>query len=148
MAGYLGATTFGALAIHLVRRAGNGKRGLLFFAAVTLVATGLWLRPWGDGMFGFFAGVAIGLLMLLGARNLGERQAMFVTALLSVQLCLNALFDIRDLVWLTTNTNADNDAVFMAQNFGLTPWFWALLWAAGALAILFVSLRAYWRSSR
>lgn len=148
MAGYLGATAFGAFALHLCRRQGNGRRSLLFLAAVTLVATGLWLRPWGAGAFGFFAGLGIGLALLAGSRRLSEPTAAFLTASLAVQLCLNALFDIRGLVWLTTNTHADNDAVFMAQAFGLTPWFWALAWAAAAAAILGVSLRAYWRSTR
>lgn len=148
MAGYLGATAFGALALQMCRRSGNGRRGLMFLASVVLVATGLWLRPWGEGLFGFFAGLAIGLTLLIGARNLREPQAAFLTAFLSVQLCLNALYDVRNLIWLTTNTNADDDAVFMAKMFGLTPWFWAFLWAAGAAAILGISLRSYWRNTK
>jgi hypothetical protein len=148
MAGYLGATAFGALALHLGRRQGNGRRSLLFLAAVTLVATGLWLRPWGEGAFGFFSGIGIGLALLAGSRRLPESYAAFLTSFLAVQLCLNALFDIRSLVWLTTNTNADNDAVFMSQAFGLTPWFWALTWAGAAIAILAFSLRSYLRTTR
>jgi hypothetical protein len=148
MAGYLGATAFGALAMQMCRRSGNGKNALLFLSAITLVATGLWMRPWGDSMFGFFAGLAIGLALLLLSRRLTESVASFVTAFLAVQLCLNALVDIRILIFLTTSTHADNDAVFMAQAFGMTPWFWALLWAAGAGAILVLSLRSYWRNTR
>ncbi len=148
MAGYLGATAFGALALQMCRKAGNGRRALLFLASIVFIVTGLWMRPWGQSAFGFFVGVGVGLLLLAGARFLKEPLAAFLTAFLSVQLCLNALFDVRDLIWLTTNTGADNDAVFMARAFGLTPWFWALLWAAGAAAILGLSLRSYWRNSK
>ena len=55
---------------------------------------------------------------------------------------------MRDLIWLTTNTSSDNDAVFMARAFGLTPWFWCSLWAVGAAAILAILpalLRAKYR---
>lgn len=147
MAGYLGATAFGAACLQISRKQGNGRRGLLLMAAVTLIITGLWIRPWAEGGFGFLMGMLIGFGLAAGSRFLKEPQAAFLTAFLSVQLCLNALFDMRELVWLTTHTAMDNDAVFMAQAYGLTPWFWALLWSAGALAILGLSLRAFWRGT-
>ena len=80
MAGYLGATAFGAMALQMCRRAGNGRRLLLFLAAVVFVVTGLWLRPWGDSAFGFFVGVGVGSVLLAAARFLKEPQAAFLTA--------------------------------------------------------------------
>ncbi len=147
MAGYLGATTFGAVTLHLGRRARYGRRGLGLMAAVVLGITALWIHPLGiaGGNFGFLAGLVVGGLLLLGARFLPEQVAQFVTSFLAVQLCLNAIYDLRTLLLLTTYTSADNDAKFMAQAYGLTPWFWAGLWAIMAVLILGASLRAYWR---
>lgn len=147
MAGYLGAITFGAATLHIGRRKGKGRRALMALGAIVWVITLLWIHPW-SSPFGFAAGAVIGGLCLLGARFLPEPAAHFAGSFLAVQLSLNAIFDMRNLLWLTTNTGADNDAVFMARAHGLTPWFWAGLWALIAAGVLFASLRAYWRDGR
>jgi hypothetical protein len=90
-------------------------------------------------------GIGIAVTLLAAARLLSEPSAQFLTSFLAVQLSLNALYDVRDLLWMTTNTRAENDAVFMAQAYGLWPWFWAATWAVGAVMILGATLRAYWR---
>jgi hypothetical protein len=148
MAGYVGTTAFGAGTLLLSRRNGNGRAGLVVLGAVTFLITGLWINPIGPGFFGFACGATIGVALIAAARFLGERAGAFVLSFLSVQLCLNALFDIRTLVLLTTQTSVPNDAVFMARDFGFTPWFWALLWAAASAAILGVALRIYWREGK
>jgi hypothetical protein len=148
MAGYLGAVAFGAFCLQLGRKPQSGKNGLVLLAAIVLIVTGLWLRPIGEGAFGFWMGLAVGVGLLVAARYVSPTTAAFLTSFLAVQLCLNALFDLRDLVWLTTNTNAPNDAVFMAREYGLFPWFWALMWAGCSLVILGIALRAYWKGSR
>lgn len=142
MAGYLGATLFGALCLLAGRGNGNGRRGLTIMAVALPLITALWVR----NPFGLVTGVVLSALLILLARTLRGAAADFTSAFLAVQLCLNALFDLRNLVWITTQTNMDNDAKFMAQTFGLTPWFWAILWALGALMILYGTLRVYWRS--
>src|SRR5258708_22702243 len=55
MAGYLGATLFGALALHVGRKNGRGKRGIQLIAAFVLGVTLLWIHPW-SSPFGFIAG--------------------------------------------------------------------------------------------
>ncbi|HXG24802.1 MAG TPA: M50 family metallopeptidase [Chthonomonadales bacterium] len=144
MAGYLGTTVFGALSLQITRRPGSGPLALGMMAGVALVLTLLWVR---NG-FGFGAGLGIALVLLLLARYLRQPAADFAAAFLSVQLCLNALFDLRNLLFMSTVLGGDNDAVFMARMYGLTPWFWAILWAVGAGAILLGALRAYWGGSR
>lgn len=144
MAGYLGTTVFGALSLQIARRAGKGPHTLGVMAGAALALTLLWVR---NG-FGFGAGLGIAVVLLLLARYLSRTAADFAAAFLSVQLCLNALFDLRNLLFMTTVMGGDNDAVFMARMYGLTPWFWAILWAVGACAILFGALRAYWGRSR
>src|SRR5262249_27560459 len=45
MAGYVGATAFGALCLQLSRRRSGGKRGLYLLAGVVLAITLLWISP-------------------------------------------------------------------------------------------------------
>jgi len=148
MAGYVGATAFGAFCLHLSRRKDGGRQGLVLLAVTVLLITGLWINPVGAGFFGFVSGVAIGLALIGAARGLPEKGAAFLLAFLAVQLSLNAIFDLRNLLWMTTQTAAKNDAVFMTEAYGLTPWFWALLWAGISGAILAASLRAWWRATK
>lgn len=147
MAGYLGAAVFGAIGLHLTRRPGSGQRTLALLGALVIVVTAAWIHPW-NSPFGFLAGLVVGGLLMVASRALPEPGARFAAAFLAVQLSLNALYDVRDLVWMTTHTGMENDAVFMSQHYGLVPWFWAVVWAAASAAILAASLRSYWRASR
>jgi hypothetical protein len=140
MAGYLGATLYGVLCLLMSRRAGAGRRALVFIGGTIGVLCALWVR---DPFSLIVGGVLCAGLIWAGA-SLPRPAADFAAAFLGVQFCLNALIDIRTLLFLTTQTAADNDAVFMAQAFGLTPWFWAILWAVASLAILAAGLRTYW----
>jgi len=147
MSGYLGTALFGAAFLHLSRGSRGGAHALAVMGIATLAITLLWVRPW-HSPFGFVAGMGIGVLILLAARLMDEAAARFTASFLAVQVSLNALYDVRDLLWMTTRTAAGNDAVFMARMYGLTPWFWAGLWGLFAVAILAASLKAYWRGSR
>jgi hypothetical protein len=147
MAGYLGATLFGAAALHIGRRKGAGRRSLILMAILVLAVTLFWIHPW-SSPFGFVTGIAISALMFAAARFVSEPAAHFLASFLAVQLSLNALYGIRTLLFITTHTSIDNDAVFMARDYLLTPWFWAGLWAILSIGILAVSLRVYWRESR
>lgn len=144
MSGYLGATLFGAACLHLGRQRDGGRRGLILMGALVLAITGLWI-PLTANLFGFVSGIGIGAILFAAGCFLKEPVAQFVTSFLSVQLCLNALFDIRALLHLTFQTDAANDAVFMSQHYGLAPWFWASVWAVVAVTILAMSLKSYWR---
>jgi hypothetical protein len=148
MAGYVGATAFGAFCLQLSRRHHGGRHGLVLLAATIFLITGLWVSPIGAGFFAFVSGIVMGAALLFCARSLSDRTAAFLLAFLAVQLSLNAIFDLRNLFWMTTQTAADNDAVFMARAYGLTPWFWASLWALISGGIFFAGLRAWWRATK
>ncbi len=142
-AGYLGAAAAGAGLLLLTRRI-RGRATLVIMAALTLAITLMWVR----NLFGLAVGFGLALTIAGLVRWLPNAAADFAAAFLAVQLCLNAVLDVRGLLWLTTATEVPNDAVFMARTFGLAPWFWALVWSAITLVILFAALRAYWRPSR
>jgi hypothetical protein len=142
MAGYIGTMLFGCLLLLLTRRRAAGRTTLALMAGGILFITLLWTR---NVAFGVPAGLILGLLLFGAATKLPEKAAAFTAAFLSLQLVLNALFDVRNLVWMTTATNVQNDAVFMAERVGGTPWMWAVLWAGASAAMLVVSLRAYWK---
>jgi hypothetical protein len=148
MAGYIGATAYGAFCLQLSHRRNGGRQGLVLLAASILLITGFWVNPIGAGFFTFVTGAIIGVALLAAARKLPERQAAFLLSFLAIQLALNAIVDLRTLLWLTSQTHADNDAVFMAQAYGLAPWFWSFLWAAISGVILAVGLRAWWRATK
>jgi hypothetical protein len=63
-----------------------------------------------------------------------------------VQCGLNALGDLRTLLYLTSGGFGDNDAVFMTRHYLLTPTIWALMWAAIAVVVLGASLWVYLRT--
>jgi len=142
-AGYIGAAAAGAGLLLLTRRI-RGRPTLVIMAALTLAITLLWVR----NLFGL--GVGFGLAFVIAAlvRWLPKEAADFAASFLAVQLCLNAILDVRGLLWLTTATEVPNDAVFMARTFGLTPWFWAIVWSGITLVILIGAMRAYWRPAR
>ena len=143
--GYLGTAVIGAAALLMSRRRGAGRRGTMLIAISLLAVTLLWVHPWSKGMFGFAVGLGLAGLLIVAARALSESAAQFLTSFLAVQLSLNALYDVRDLLWMTTRSTAGNDAVFMAQAYGLWPWFWAATWALAAVVVLGATLRVYWR---
>lgn len=142
-AGYVGAAAAGA-GLLLLSRWRNGRNALVLMAAAVLAITLMWVR----NPFGFVTGIGIVVVLAALVRWLSGPVADFTASFLSVQLCLNALLDVRGLLWLTTATDVPNDAVFMAEMFGLAPWFWALVWSLITLGILFVALRHYWRPRR
>ena len=146
--GYVGAAIFGSCALHLSRHKGGGKGGLIFLAGSGLLIAGLWINPLGPGWFGFVYVLVAGALLAAGAKWMKESSASAVVSFLSVQICLNAIFDLRDLLFITTNSNRPNDAVFLSGEFGGPPWFWAGLWCLTSLVVLFVSLKLFWRKSK
>ncbi len=145
--GYLGTTLFGALMLQVGRlsRWRNAGRATLYAISVSLLAITL-LWGW-HSAFTLGAGLVLAALMWVLARYSSPLAANFIASFLAVQCCLNALYDLRMLLYITSNNLGDNDAVFMSRAYGLPPTFWALTWAGMALVILFVALRGYWRAT-
>src|SRR5215471_15032282 len=146
-AGYLGATAYGAALLLLLRRARMARVVAFASAAVLLSITiflGGNLTVWVVGMF-----FGLGLLALSLIKS--QRFVHFFMSFLAVQSVLNALYDLRVLIYLSAfepdrPTDAQNMAA--ATNQLIPAAVWAIGWAAMALAILVVTLAVYYRSLR
>ncbi len=143
MAGYLGATAYGALLLTLARRPGLARLALGLSGLVVAALDLLLVR---NG-FGLGWGIAISAGLLLAAARLPARAAELTAMFLGVQCVLNALFDLKTLVGLSVPGGPVSDAVLMSQMIPLPPVVWAVLWSGLALGILWAALRPFWRDA-
>jgi hypothetical protein len=148
-AGYLGAMTFGALLLWLVRHrvkaravlAGSGVLVLLLATFFGFLAP-LW--NWSlPGLFTLVAGVALPVGLFAAAKYLSPRAATFLVSFLAVQCVLNAVFDLRNVLFASAFTDAHTDAANMAAATGVPSVFWVLFWIVVAFVIMTLALRAY-----
>lgn len=140
MAGYLGATAYGAGMLTLARRPGAARLALGLSGAMV---AGLDLLLVRNG-FAFGWGIAIGAGLLVAARRLSGRAAELTAMFLGVQCVANALFDLKTLVGLSAPRGPVSDAVLMSQIIPLPPVVWAVLWSVLSLGILLAALRPFW----
>lgn len=148
-AGYLGAMTFGALLLWLVRhrvkpRVVLAGSGVLVLLLVTLFGFLAPLWNWSlPGLFTLVSGVALPLGLFAAAKYLKPRAAAFLVSFLAVQCVLNAVFDLRTVLFASAFSDAHTDAANMAEATGVPSVFWVLFWIAVAFAITTFALRAY-----
>ena len=154
-AGYIGAMTYGALLLVLIRRAVAARIVLFGSAAIVLALTiifgvikplfaGAWLSLSGLP-FTLFAGVVLSAGLFAVARFASGRVATFVVSLLAVQCVLNALLDLKTVLFLSSPFAATvpTDALNMANATGIPAVIWATLWIAMSVLILAVAIRQY-----
>jgi hypothetical protein len=147
-AGYLGALSFGALLLWMIRHRFKARVLLagsaLLIAALTAVfgfvapLTNFSVQP-----FTVLAGAVITAGLLAAAKYLGPRAANFLVGFLAVQCVLNAVFDLKSLIFMSVASSAPTDAVNMAAATGVPAIFWALFWIVVAFALTALALRAY-----
>jgi hypothetical protein len=79
------------------------------------------------------------------ARFASARVATFVLSLLAVQCVLNALLDLKTVLFLSSPfaPAVPTDAQNMALATGIPALVWTLLWIALAFGILMLALRLY-----
>jgi hypothetical protein len=152
-AGYLGAMAFGGLLLVLIRKAVQARivllaSGILIFALTMIFGlikplftfSGLWGVP-----FTLLAGITISVGLVLIARFASARVATFFVSFLAVQCVLNALFDLKTVLFLSAPLKpaVPTDAVNMANATGIPALLWAVAWIALALCILWFVMRLY-----
>ena len=154
-AGYLGAMSFGALLLVLIRRAIAARIILFGSAAIILGLTTIFgfVKPifsaspgtWGGVPFTLFAGMALSFALFLLGRFTSTRVAMIVVSMIAVQCVLNALLDLKTVFFLSSPFAASvpTDAVNMYNATGVPAIVWAVVWIAIAFGILILALRFY-----
>jgi len=154
-AGYLGAMSFGALLLILIRRAIAARFVLFGSAALILLLTTVFglFKPivagsWGSlpGIpFTLFAGIALAGALFLVARFGSPRIATFIVSFLAVQCILNALLDLKNVFFLSSPfaPTVPTDAVNMANATGIPAIIWTIVWIVIAFGILLLALRVY-----
>ena len=147
-AGYLGAISFGALLLWLVRLRVKARVILVGSAVVIAGLTAVFgflvpLTNLSFSPFTILSGAAITAGLLAGAKYLGTAARNFLVSFLAVQCVLDALFNLRDLLFLSVGGNAQTDAGNMAALTGVPSIIWALFWIVVSVVILSLALRAY-----
>ncbi len=154
-AGYLGAMTFGALLLVLIRKAVAARIVLAGSALLILILTTVFglIKPMVAGSwssltgipFTFFAGIALAIGLLAVARFASPRVATFVLSLLAVQCVLNALLDLKTVFFLSSPLapTVHTDAANMAAATGIPAVIWTIIWILAAFGILMGALRLY-----
>jgi hypothetical protein len=152
-AGYIGSMAFGALLLILIRKAVAARLVLLgcsiFVFALTmiygLIKPIFSLNAWSGIPFTLLAGTLISVGLFLIARFASARVATFFVSFLAVQSVLNALFDLKTVLFLSApfSPSVHTDAVNMAGATGIPAIFWTLIWIALALVILWCAMRLY-----
>ncbi len=147
-AGYLGAISFGALLLWLVR---HRVKAHVVLAGSAVVIIGLtlvfgFLAPLSNLSFSPFTLVSGGLIaagLLAAARFAPRRAANFLVGFLAVQCVLKAVFDLKNVLMLSAFSGEHTDAMNMSQATGIPSVFWAIFWIAISFVILSLALRAY-----
>src|SRR5437868_10077352 len=159
-AGYLGAMTYGALLLVLIRRSVAARLVLVGSAVVVFALTMIFgvIKPlvagtWGSlsGLpFTLLAGVLISVGLFAVARFASARVVTFLVSFLAVQCVLNALLDLKTVFFLSSPfaTTVPTDALNMANATGIPAMFWAVLWIALSVLILAVAVKQYVASQR
>ena len=154
-AGYLGAMAFGALLLILIRKAVAARIvllgcGLYVFALTMiygLIKPLFWLSGLSGIPFTLLAGIILSVGLVLIARFASARVATFFVSLLAVQCVLNALFDLKILLALSSpligSSNVHTDALNMANATGIPAILWTIIWIAFAVGILWFAMRLY-----
>jgi hypothetical protein len=154
-AGYLGAMTFGALLLVLIRKAVAARIVLAGSALLILILTTVFglLKPMVAGSwsslggipFTLFAGIALAVGLVAVARFASARVATFVLSMLAVQCVLNALLDLKTVLFLSSPfaPSVHTDAANMANATGVPAVIWTIIWIVLAFAILMGALRLY-----
>jgi Peptidase M50B-like len=152
-AGYLGSMAFGALLLILIRKAVAARIVLLscgiFIFALTMIFGFIkplfWMSAWSGIPFTLFAGLFISVGLVLIARFASAKVATFFVSFLAVQCVLNALFDLKTVLFLSNpfGPAVPTDAVNMANATHIPAIFWTVIWIAVALGILWFAMRCY-----
>lgn len=138
-AGYLTSAAYGATMLAMSRKSVHATKMLLINAAIILALT----FYFGGSPFSWTVGIGLVVALALFVISASEPFAHFLLNFLAVQCSLNALYDVRTLIWVTSTTKLHNDAAIMEQVTLIPASIWAIGWAGLSLLFLVVGLFNY-----
>jgi hypothetical protein len=152
-AGYLGSMAFGSLLLVLIRRSVAARIVLAGSSALILGLTLIFglIKPIiaGGALSGIPFTLGAGILLAVGlfavARFASARVASFFVSFLAIQCILNALLDLKTVLFLSSPFAATvpTDAVNMSVATGIPAILWSVLWIAVAFGMLWFVMRLY-----
>jgi len=157
-AGYLGTMVFGVLMLWLMRKSFSPQKILFVagaFVGVMTVVFGILLPIFnflslqvGFGSVAFT--VTVGLLLSAGLMALAmfasKGVADFAVAFLAVQCLLNALSDLKTVLFINApliGSDMQTDAGNMAAATGIPGFIWVIVWIGISLALMALGVRMY-----
>lgn len=157
-AGYLGTTVFGVVMLYLMRRAVSPHKILfacgafvglmtIVFGMLSPVFNFLSLQvPFSSVLFTILAGSILTAGLLALAKFSSPKVANFAVAFLAAQCLLNALADLKTVLFINAplvGSNIQNDAANMATATGIPAFLWVIVWIGISLIMITVGLRLY-----
>jgi hypothetical protein len=157
-AGYLGTTIFGVMMLYLIRRSVSPHKVLFAcgaFVGIMTIVFGILSPvlnfmavqvPFSSLAFTVVAGLLLtaGLIVLSMYSNL--RVASFAVAFLAVQCLLNALTDLKALLWINAplvGADIRTDAGNMAAATLVPGFVWVILWIVVSVIMITIGLRMF-----
>jgi hypothetical protein len=134
-AGYLGSLLWGALFLLLGGRRSRARSVIAVVGFFTLAVTLVYVRTW----FGFFYGLAAGMVLLAVAAELKPAVSETLLACIGATSVLYAVWDVVTDVFL--RHSGLSDAAALARATGLPAIVWGIVWIAFSVAVLFSVLR-------
>ncbi len=152
-AGYIGSMLYGVGLLVMIRKAVAARVVLIASAVFVFLLTAVYgvYKPMVSGAalssipFTFFAGALLSLGLVAIAKFANSRIATFFVSFLAVQCVLNALLDLKTVLFLSTpfGPRLPSDAVNMASATGIPALVWATVWIAISIGILLMTMRLY-----
>lgn len=157
-AGYLGAAIFGVAMLALMRKNVSPHKILfgcgifvgvmtLVFGIIAPIFNFLSLNvPFSSVAFTVFAGLLLTGVLLAMARFASHRVADFAVAFLAVQCLMNALSDLKTVLFLNAplvGGDIQTDAGNMAAATGIPAFLWVIVWIVISLGVIAVGMRMY-----
>lgn len=146
-AGYLSTILYGSALLLFLRRERNARTAALFTAGLLLFITVFFGGNPLAWLTGLFFGAGCIALAIKGKPKLTH----FLMSFLAVQCVLNALYDLRSLLFLSAfDSGIMTDAQNMSAATGgfIPAIIWAIGWSVLAVALLSGTLLIYYRSLR
>ena len=140
-AGYVGTSVIGALMLFFRRRPRAGRMGLTILGALMVASAVLYIR---NG-FGFWTTLGLGIALATSGWSLSRGVSGWLYTFVAATCCLNAITSIQVLFSANLVVNGQSaggsDAHSVADALWLPYWFWASLWIAFGLLVMYLGLR-------